>query len=131
MLMFKNDDCRIYYYNDLSIVHVDWNDKMAKPEGFRQACEFALRMMAEKNIYKMIADNSKVPVVMRENQAWLTEDWFPRAINVGFRYSAVVVPDNKLVEYTIKKIEHNIDNNLFTVQYFASVEEAKAWLASL
>lgn len=129
--MFKNDDCRIYCYNDLSIVHVDWNDKMAKPEGFMQACEFALRLMIEKKISKMIADNSKVPVVMRENQTWLTDDWFPRAINAGFRYSAVVVPHNKLVEYTIRKMEHNVHNSLFTAQYFGDVEDAKTWLQSL
>ncbi len=129
--MFRNDDCTIYYDSGLSIVHVDWNDKMAKPSGFIQACEFALQLMIEKNVYKMIADNSKVPVVMRENQSWLTDDWFPRAINAGFRYSAVIVPNNKFVEYTIKKIEHNINNNLFTVQYFTNVEEARAWLQTL
>ncbi len=131
MLVFRNGDCKIYYYSDLAIVHLDWTDKMAKPKGFREACEFALQLMIEKKVYKMIADNSKVPIVMHENRKWLTEDWFPRAIAAGFRYSAVVVPDNEFVKFTIKEIDQDLHNTPFTIQYFTNVEDAKAWLAKI
>jgi hypothetical protein len=131
MLKFKNNYCHIYFYETISVVHVEWNEKMAKSEGFMEACEFALNLMTEKKIYKMIADNRKVSVVTRDNQNWLTENWFPRAISNGFRYSAVVVPDDEFVKYTVKKMESKIDNSLFTAQYFTSVEDAKAWLALL
>jgi hypothetical protein len=104
---------------------------MAKSEGFIEACEYSLNLMIEKNIYKMIADNLKVSVVTRENQSWLAENWFPRAIASGFRFSAVVVPDDEFIKYTVKKIESRINNNLFTAQYFNSVDDAKVWLASL
>jgi hypothetical protein len=131
MQKFKNSYCQIYCYESISVVHVEWNNKMAKSEGFIEACEYSLSLMKEKNIYKMIADNLKVSVVTRENQSWLAENWFPRAIASGFRFSAVVVPDDEFIKYTVKKIESKINNNLFTAQYFNSVEDAKVWLASL
>jgi hypothetical protein len=131
MLKFTSAFCKIYYHAEISTVHLDWTAKMATHTGFMEACNFALDLMEEQNTSKMIADNSKVTVVAVENQNWLTEKWFPIAIAKGFRYSAVVLADDAFVKYAVRKIENKVNNELFVVQYFNSIENAKAWLATV
>jgi hypothetical protein len=130
MLAYEKTYCNIYYYNDIKVVHLDWG-KFVTPAQFIEACNFSLDLMAKNKGKKMIADNSKIGVVAVENQNWLTNDWFPRALEKGFRFSAVVLSNDAFVKYAIKKIENNINNELFVVQYFDSVDNAKEWLATV
>ncbi len=130
MLTFDTAFCKIFYYDDIKTVHIEWG-KFAKKEQFIEACNFSLELMSKNNASKMIADNSNAAVVAVENQNWLTENWFPRALEKGFRYSAVVLSNDAFIKYAVKKIENKINNKLFIVQYFDSVDNAKAWLASV
>jgi hypothetical protein len=131
MLKFTSNYCKIYYHPEISTVHLDWTSKMAPNPGFMEACNFALNLLEEYKASKMIADNSKVTVVAVENQNWLTEKWFPLALEKGFRYSAVILADDAFVKYAVRKIENKINNEMFVVQYFNSTEDAMIWLASV
>jgi hypothetical protein len=130
MLTFDKPFCKIYYYEDIKTVHIDWG-KFAKKEQFIEACDFSLELLSKNKVSKMIADNSKASVVAVENQNWLTENWFPRALEKGFRYSAVVLSDDTFIKYAVKKIENKINDELFVVQYFNSVDNAREWLRSV
>lgn len=127
--LFDKPFCKIYYHESLRAVHLDWG-RFSSPEEFKEACDFSLKLLIERHANKIIADNSKVAVVSIENQNWLTNDWFPRALKEGFKYSAVVVNDDFYVNYAVKRIEKNIKDDSFQVNYFTDFEEAKAWLAS-
>lgn len=127
MLHYNTKWCKIYYYEDIPCIHLDWFG-FAKPDEFKEACDFSLNLLKEKKVSKMIADNSKAKIVSIENQKWLTEDWFARAYDEGYRTSAVVVSTNIFNEVAIKNIVNQIDDGKFTVQYFDDLEKAKAWL---
>lgn len=127
MIVFDKPFCTIHYYKEGNVVHLDWN-KHATRDQFVEACNYSLQVMEEKKASKMIADNSKVSVVAVENQNWLTENWFPRALQKGFQYSAVVVSNDAFVKFAVKRIENKIQDTLFVVQYFDHVDLAKEWL---
>ena len=130
MILYDKPHCKIYHYSDINTVHLDWN-KHATREQFIEACDFALTVMVEKGAKKMIADNSKVSVVAMENQNWLTENWFPRALEKGFQYSAVIFSNDAFVKFAVKRIENNINDKLFVVHYFEALQPAKDWLATV
>ena len=127
-LLFDKPFCRVYFHSDLHVVHLDWNG-YATPEQFMEACDFSLNVLVERKATKMIADNSKVSVVSAENQRWLIEDWFPRAVEEGFQYSAVIQSNRDTVKSALQLIVSQISNKHVIVQYFDGLSPAKAWLA--
>jgi hypothetical protein len=127
-MVFNKPYCKIYYYKESNVVHLDWRGH-ATLDQFSKACDFSLEIMEKHNSRKMIADNSKVSVVAIACQDWLTQNWFPRALAKGFQYSAVIVSDDYFVKFAVRRIENNIDNVRFVIQYFNELSSAKEWLA--
>ena len=127
MLHYDQKWCKIYFYEDIPCVHLDWNG-FARPNEFQEACDASLELLKEKKVSKMIADNSKAKIVSVENQEWLTQDWFARAFDEGYRTSAVVVSTNIFNEVAVKNIVNQMDKGKFTVQYFDNLNDAKVWL---
>lgn len=126
-LSFDKAYCKIYYHSDIRAVHLDWNNR-ATHDQFIEACDFSLSLMVEKKARKMIADNSKVSEVSEENQYWLTENWFPRALEKGFQYSAVISPDKDSVKSALRLIVSRINSNHIIVRHFSELSLAKEWL---
>lgn len=79
----------------------------------------------------MIADNTDSKVVSPENQEWLGNIWFPEAYQHGYRTSVVVVSKDIFNEMSVKKIVNEMDDGRFKVQFFSTLDDAKAWLVEL
>lgn len=79
----------------------------------------------------MIADNSKAKVVSSEDQQWMNEVWFPKAIAAGFRTSAVVAARDVFRDIAVKQIVQQLDKEMFTVQFFPSCDDAEQWIAEV
>ena len=127
-LVFDKAYCQIYYYSNIKAIHLDWKNH-ATHDQFIEACNFSLNLMVEKKAKKMIADNSKVVEVSVENQLWLTENWFPRALEKGFQYSAVISSDKNSVKSALQLIVSRINTNSVIVKYFNELSQAKEWLS--
>ena len=127
MLYYNQKWCKIYFHEDIPCVHLDWNG-FARPKEFKEACDASLELLKDKKTSKMIADNSKAKIVSIENQTWLTDDWFARAYEEGYRTSAVVVSTNIFTDVAVKNIVSQMDEGKFTVQYFDDLNKAKEWL---
>ena len=104
---------------------------MAHNDQFQEACNFSLELLEEKKVNKMIADNTKSKVVSVESQNWLMEDWFPRAYELGYRASAVVVSNDIFNKVAVKSIVNKMDKGKFTVHYFEDLETAKTWVEQI
>ncbi|WP_375560180.1 hypothetical protein ACE193_21095 [Bernardetia sp. OM2101] len=130
MLFYDKKWCKIYYYEELSCVHLDWCG-FAKSDQFKEACDFSLELLRDKKVNKMIADNTKSKVVSVEDQKWLMEDWFPRAYEAGYRTSAVVVSTDVFNKVAVKNIVNKMDKGKFVVQYFEKLDNAKIWIKKL
>lgn len=129
-MLFDRPYCKIYFHSDIEAIHLDW-DAQATSTQFIEACNFSLDLLIKRKVRKMIADNSKVSTVSVENQNWLIEDWFPRAVEEGFQYSAVIQSDKEAVKSALQLIVSKISNKLVVVQNFNDLSSAKAWLAKI
>jgi len=125
---FDKPYCKIYYHGDIRAVHLDWSEQATTTQ-FIEACDFSLNLLVERKAFKMIADNSKVSNVSEDNQNWLIEDWFPRAVEEGFQYSAVIQSNKDSVKSALQLIVSKVSNKHVIVQYFEELSSAKAWLA--
>ncbi len=129
-LHFNQPFCKIYHHKDVNAIHLDWT-KTSTPDEFIEACEFSLVLLKKTKAKKMIADNSKVSEVSVQNQNWLTDDWFPRAIEEGFQYSAIIHSGQNEVHSALQLIVSKISNKHVIAQYFTEVSAAKLWLKKI
>ena len=126
-IIYDKKWCRIYYYKEYNCVLIDWIG-YATSKQFREACNVSLQYIIEKKVDKIIADNSKAAVVKNEDQDWMNEVWFPKALEAGFLFSAVVVAKNIFREISIKNIVNKINDINFTVNFFENQKEALDWI---
>jgi hypothetical protein len=78
---------------------------------------------------KWLSDNRKLPVYRQEDITWINEEWFPRMLDIGWKYWALLEPESHTGAFVMKKFQFYIDKGI-TLQTFTSMEEALAWLDS-
>jgi hypothetical protein len=108
-------------------VQIEWKAWANSPE-YRAAHETVLRALRENRCAKNLIDAMHARVVSDADQLWLIEDWIPRAIAAGRRWTAVVMPKSALGRTISENIDKGPRRAGTNVQYFQTVEEAAAWL---
>ncbi|MCC5945871.1 MAG: hypothetical protein JJT94_13150 [Bernardetiaceae bacterium] len=130
VLHYDKKHCKIYYLPKENCVYLHWQG-FAGSDNFREACNYSLRLLIDKQADKMIADNSEAKVVGEADMQWMQEEWFPKAFTAGFRSSAVVVAKDIFRDIATKRIVNELDKSKFTVQYFQDFDHAYEWVKSL
>ncbi|MBN2656836.1 MAG: hypothetical protein JXR86_07230 [Spirochaetales bacterium] len=125
--LYENAHVRIFYKEELNAIYIKWIGFTPSGE-FREACDRALIEMEKRKLSKMIADNRESKAVAPEDQRWLSEQWFPRAINSGFRHSAVLVSRSSLNRFATDRIREDVNGKNFEARDFHDLESAGQWL---
>jgi hypothetical protein len=111
-------------------VHVEWKAWANSPE-YRAAHETVLQALREHRCAKNLIDATHARVVSDADQKWLIEEWIPRAIAAGRRWTAVVMPKSALGRTISENIDKRPRPSGTNVQYFQTVEDAAAWLSTV
>lgn len=130
LLAYDKKHCQISYLEDAQCIYLKWMG-FASFEPFKEACDFALELMIRQKTSKMIADNRLAEVLPMESENWMTQHWFPKAFEAGYRTSAVIISQDIFNELAVKDIVNQMDQEKFTVKYFTDLEAAKAWLQEI
>lgn len=126
-LHYDQPHCQIYFLEDSKTVFLSWQG-FAPSYKFKDACDFSLKLLVEKEAAKMLVDNTNGKAVAPDDQKWLNEDWFGRAFTLGYRASAVVMSKDVFNAIAVKNIVNNVDGKKFTVGMFDNLEDAKKWI---
>jgi hypothetical protein len=128
----------LYFFQKPGVASVRWDPDgdlvMVEWEGWANSDEFAALLDAEIRALqrfkgsRVLADCRRQKVIKPEDQALADEAWLPRALAAGLKRFAVVLPTSVLAEMNIRDAMGRIPNTTLKVDYFATVEEAKAWL---
>lgn len=128
----------IYY--DIPQVTVSWDEDLkaiisqwkAYSEGeiYRAAMDKGLDLLKQKKCGKVLVDSRLLRVVNQDDQKWTIENWTPRALAAGLRYSAFLIPKSALAQMSLKRMVNNFQGFSVENAYFDNVEEAREWLRS-
>lgn len=128
--MIKFDDIlELSFASDVGAVVMAWKG-FSGTEHFQAANEHVLDFIKEKRARKMIADLRDMRILSLSNQQWLYQNWFPRLINAGVSYIAIVESDDYFNRLTVDNVVQKIDDKL-TIKYFNAFLSARYWLKSL
>jgi hypothetical protein len=111
-------------------VLVEWKEWANSPE-YREVHETVLIALLENRGSKNLIDATNARVVSEDDQRWLIEDWMPRAVAGGRRWTAVVIPNRALARTISENIDKHPRPNVTKVEYFQTVEDAAAWLSTV
>ena len=126
---FNHPDVAVVTWDPtLEAVHVEWQGWASSTE--RAAClEAGLRALVEHNASRWLVDGRAMKAVKKADQDWIDHDWFPRVLAAGLRRMAVVNPVSGLAKMNIEDILARVAGSILQVGHFATVDEARAWLA--
>lgn len=126
------------YFNSPGVAKVAWDHERSTVfvewEGWADSTEFAMLLDAGVLALKKhggsrwLADCRRQRVLNPTDTERADREWLPRAVAAGLRRFAVVLPASGLAAMDIKEREA-ILSVVLEVGYFASVNEAREWLA--
>jgi len=122
--------CRIEVVEDVPCLKIKWLGLPPSDE-FRKGCNAALELMRKRNITKVLTDNTEAKVFAVEDQKWLNEEWLPQAQAVGYRCSAVLLPNDPFITFAVKNIMAKRDPQKFISRFFTDERNALDWLKQI
>jgi hypothetical protein len=107
--------------------HVEWQG-WADPTEFAGANDAIIRAMSDHHGSRSLGDLRKMKAIQQSNQDWAQNDWLPRIIAAGLRRMALVIAESGLAMMNVESILSRVPGTKLDVGYFATIEEARAWL---
>lgn len=111
-------------------VLVKWK-AWANSTEYRAAQEVVIDALRENHASRNLIDSKDSRVVSGEDQKWLVENWMPRAVAAGRRWTAIVLPTSPLGRTIAENIDTHPKSAFIKVEYFETVEDAAAWLSTV
>ena len=107
-LIFENENMSLWYHNDTKIVHHKFHT-FTHGEEFRNGLNKGLELLKKKRAYKWLSDDSENPITTKEDREWTASIWRPAVINSGWKYWAIVLPEQAAGKMAFKKIVNEQD----------------------
>lgn len=116
----------VRYDESLDAVRVDWK-RAANHEDFETVLDQALELVTEEEATNWIADLREMGAVHPDDQAWVNEEWFPRALSTSLSRMAVVRSADFVQNQSVDSIMQEVGDGLVH-HYFDSTDDAERWL---
>lgn len=105
-------------------------DRYVEGDEFRRAADSTVRLLERRSGCKLLTNSREMKALPQDDQRWVDEDWRPRAMAVGLRYNAIVIPKSSIAQMTVDSMAKKLPPGVVEFAYFSDMEEAKAWLHS-
>lgn len=120
---------------------VEWieNDRVVKKaflgfifgEDVRKAFIAGTEALEKYQGKKWLSDNSLLKPYHPDDVQWINEVFFPRALAAGWKYWAVIEPENFLGKRSMRHFLDFYQEKGITMKIFPAVDEGMAWLRSV
>ena len=111
-----------------STVCVEW-DGWANTAEFNALLGAEVKALRERGCSRLLADCTHQRVLNPADQERADREWVPQALEAGLRRFAIVLPVSDLAAGHLKDRLSKVPETAMQIAYFASVDEARKWLA--
>lgn len=128
------------YYNRPGVATVLWDASSraariewqgwADPAEFAAANDAVILALSEHRGSRALGDCRNMKPIQQSDQDWAARDWLPRVLAAGLTRMALVVSKSGLAQMNVESILSRVPGTQLSVGYFATIEEAGAWLAT-
>jgi hypothetical protein len=109
------------------LVMVEW-EGWADSAGFTALLEAEIKALSDHGGSRLLADCRRQRVLNPADQDKADREWIPRAVAVGLKRFAIVLPTSVLAAMNLQDRLGKVPSGTLEVAYFDSVEAAREWL---
>jgi hypothetical protein len=124
-----NPICSISIDQSVPCIAVAWK-QYATSTQLRFVHESILLLLQMHHLNKILADVTALPNIHEEDQAWIINDWMPRAIAAGLQAAAGKRSSSYFGKLSVDNIQSNVADDL-AIQSFDDLSEARQWLKNV
>ena len=128
--VIDNEYVTMTYYPDTKIVHHLFH-QFIQGQHFRDALDKGTELLLQHGAQKWLSDNRNRGALLPEDMEWTQTDWFPRTVQVGWKYWALVMPEKIVGKMNMRQAVQAYTEKGIIVEVFADPDEAMSWLESL
>jgi hypothetical protein len=109
-------------------ISLAWNGFV--PSGaYRRILDDALINVCLHKLRSWASDFRYMNAILRQDERWTAEHWFPRVAAAGLQRMAIVMSDDLFNRMAMERVMAEVTPQLpFAVAYFDDPEQARAWL---
>lgn len=93
---------------------------------FREIADGGLEKCKATGIKKLLVDTHELKVLSEEITQYISNVWFPKAIDLGISRMAFIAPKSAIAMMSTSKANQGVE--AIEIDYFPTEGEAKAWL---
>ena len=109
-------------------VCVDW-DGWANTAEFKGLLDAEVKAMKEHRGSRLLADCRRQRILNPADQERANREWVPQVLEAGLKWFAIVLPESEIAAAHLRERLAAVPQTAMQIAYFASVEEAREWLA--
>lgn len=126
-IILDNEYASLWFHTDEKIVEHKIK-KFIFGDKFRNMLLMGTETMRKYKGKKWLSDDRHIPVLLKEDLEWGNSEWISKTIKVGWRYWAVLQPEDAFGKLNIDEQIRRFSSKGIITQYFLNREEALDWL---
>lgn len=126
-IVFQNEDATLMYHDTDKIVHHEFHRPIAS-ETFRQVLNMGVDIFKNHEATKWLSDDRKNGALSDDDSTWAKTDWFPRVLGAGWKFWALVVPEDIMARMNLVQFVSPYMEMGLMVRVFTKPEDALGWL---
>lgn len=128
--LLETDYATLWYYPEAKIVHHAFH-KYIYGAQFRAVMRRGLDHFQEQRLTKWLSDDRRNSALPQADLDWSLEEWFPGMLEAGWKYWAVVLPENAVGRQNMERVINTYEERGLTIKTFSEPNEALEWLQSV
>ncbi|HSW12592.1 MAG TPA: hypothetical protein VLI06_07100 [Solimonas sp.] len=129
-VLIDNHYVTLWYHPESKIVHHQMH-RFIVESAFREFLLAGTAALQRHGACKWLSDDRRNPVLAQTLQDWARDHWFPQTRAGGWKYWAIVMPEDALGQWTMERAVAEFQAQGITAKYFSDPDTAMAWLESL
>jgi hypothetical protein len=128
--ILANQYATLVYHVESKVVHHTFH-KTIGDEKFREVLNEGVEALRKYGASKWLSDDRNNTILSVEDTEWSKSNWFPRALQAGWKYWALVVPKNILAQMNLKEFVDTYHEQGLRIMVFSDPRDAMQWLVNI
>ena len=127
IIVIEDENISMWFHPESKILHHQTH-QFFSGKSFRDALNRGVETFENYGAQKWLSDDRETPSLAKEDLEWGDRDWFPRVAKLGWKYWAIVMPENAVGQRTLTRLAETYSARGVVTRFFSSSEAAKKWL---
>jgi hypothetical protein len=126
-IILENEHARLVFHTSSKIIHHKLL-KFTEGEHFRNLLLTGTATLVKHGARKWLSDDRLQTALPQTDINWADTIWFPKTAEAGWKFWALVLPENVIGQMNLKRILRINGDRGVTTQTFTDPDEALRWL---